>query len=98
MSDAGHAVRVHLLVLGRVQGVGFRRYVLYQARARSLAGWVRTRDDGAVELEAQGSADAVESLLRTVERGPPGAVVDRVDRLPPGDQPLPSTFAVRHDS
>jgi acylphosphatase len=91
------AARVHLLVVGRVQGVGFRRYVLREARARALAGWVRNRYDGAVELEASGPPADVDGLSRTVERGPPGAVVHRVDRLPPGDEPLPITFTVRDD-
>lgn len=97
MSDSTHPTRVHLRVVGRVQGVGFRRFVLREARARSLAGWVRNRDDGAVELEASGAAENVDSLVRSIERGPPGAVVERVDRLPAGDAPLPDSFAVRHD-
>ena len=96
MNDLPRLVRVHLLVAGRVQGVGFRRFVVREARARSLAGWVRNRDDGAVELEVAGAARDVETLVRSVERGPPGAVVQRIDRLPAGDDHLPTTFAVQH--
>ena len=52
MLVAMHRVRVE--VRGRVQGVGFRAYVVRRSRALSLTGWVRNREDGSVEVEAEG--------------------------------------------
>jgi acylphosphatase len=55
--------RKHLLVRGRVQGVGFRWYTREQAEARKLAGWVRNLKDGTVELEVEGEAALIEELV-----------------------------------
>ena len=70
---------VHLVIRGRVQGVGFRRFVHRRAVALGVMGWVRNRSDGAVEVEAQGTRAALESLLADVRRGPTGSRVTEVD-------------------
>ncbi|OUZ07251.1 acylphosphatase [Aeromicrobium sp. PE09-221] len=69
----------HLIVHGRVQGVYFRASCEDMARRLGVAGWVRNRDDGAVELVAQGSADAVEELVRWCHQGPRQASVTSVE-------------------
>jgi acylphosphatase len=71
---------VHLVVRGRVQGVGFRYFVLRRAESLGLAGWVRNRPDGAVEAEAEGPRTALERLIEAVGNGPSGARVVAVDR------------------
>ncbi len=62
------------LVTGRVQGVGFRWFVEREARLIGVGGWVRNRDDGAVEVLASGTQRAVGLALRQAEgrtaRGP----------------------------
>ena len=68
----------HYVVLGRVQGVGFRFFVHDAARREGLTGWVRNRDDGAVEIEAQGDAEALRRFEMSVRRGPRSARVDDV--------------------
>jgi acylphosphatase len=68
-----------VIVRGRVQGVFFRDTVRRMAESRGVAGWVRNREDGAVEAAFEGPPDAVESLVRFCHEGPRGAVVDRVD-------------------
>jgi acylphosphatase len=73
---------MHLLVRGRVQGVGFRAFVFRQARALGISGWVRNRADGSVELEAEGEAAALDGLEEAVTRGPAGARVTAVERAP----------------
>jgi acylphosphatase len=71
---------VHLVVRGRVQGVGFRYFVLRRADAVGVAGWVRNRPDGAVELEAEGPRSELERLVAAVTRGPTGAHVTAVEQ------------------
>lgn len=65
-----------IIVTGRVQGVGFRYHTQHTAQALGLAGWVRNRRDGAVEIWAQGEETALEKLLAWLRHGPPGARVD----------------------
>jgi acylphosphatase len=88
-------VRVRLLVNGRVQGVGFRWFVREAARRRRLAGWVRNRSDGSVELEVEGETAACHEFLATVREGPPGARVDGLQELSSdhGDA-LPQPFTI----
>jgi len=71
---------VHCVVYGRVQGVGFRFFVVDEAERLGLVGWVRNRPDGrSVELWAEGSRTALERLVERVRVGPPGAWVERVE-------------------
>ncbi len=70
---------LHAFVEGRVQGVGFRMFVLRTAVALDLCGWVRNRANGQVEVWAEGSPSNVSSLLNQLKQGPPAAVVTHVD-------------------
>ena len=84
----GQAVtRIRLRVDGRVQGVAYRASTQDEARRLGLTGWVRNLDDGAVELEAQGPAEAVAALEAWCHRGPSLARVTGVRRsdLPAAD-------------
>ena len=65
----------HFIISGRVQGVGFRWFVMRRARSLSLGGWVRNLDDGKVEAWAEGSEDGLDALEAALKSGPPGAVV-----------------------
>ncbi|KJJ42563.1 acylphosphatase [Bacillus subtilis] len=56
---------------GRVQGVGFRYFVQMEADKRKLAGWVKNRDDGRVEILAEGPENALQSFLEAVKNGSP---------------------------
>ena len=68
------------LVRGRVQGVGYRYFVLRQADALGLTGYARNRADGAVEVIAEGSAEALADLEARLGEGPAFAEVDGVAR------------------
>jgi acylphosphatase len=68
-------VRVHILVTGRVQGVGFRQFTAIRARALGLRGFARNLPDGQVEVVAEGERRALLTLLEAVGAGPPGAEV-----------------------
>jgi acylphosphatase len=68
----------HLLIEGRVQGVGYRDWMIREAGRLGLSGWVRNRADGKVEAVISGPEPAVEVLLTLVRRGPRLARVDAV--------------------
>lgn len=78
-ADDGKTRRVRARVRGRVQGVAYRASTRAQAHRLGLAGWVRNLPDGAVELEAEGNAEAVAALLAWCEQGPSLARVTGVD-------------------
>ena len=67
-----------LVISGRVQGVGYRAWMVEQASALGIDGWVRNRADGTVEALISGTTDAVEELARAGRRGPRFAQVDSV--------------------
>ena len=70
MSQAELIQRVHALVTGRVQGVGFRATTHQEARRLSLAGWVRNLQDGRVEVVAEGEQKSLEAFVAFLHRGP----------------------------
>ncbi|MHB1302129.1 MAG: acylphosphatase [Acidiphilium sp.] len=67
-----------LVLSGRVQGLGFRDWMVGRARRLGLAGWVRNRRDGTLEALVAGDNQSVEELLRACRRGPPGADVTAI--------------------
>jgi acylphosphatase len=71
-------IRLHVLVEGRVQGVGFRAFVESRAASLPVTGWVRNRWDGTVEVVAEGERSVLEKLLVAVSRGPGAGYVSRV--------------------
>ena len=72
-------VRAHLVLTGRVQGVGFRWSTDLMARGCNVVGWVRNRRDGRVEVVFEGELAQVERAIEWCRRGPPGAQVDEVE-------------------
>jgi acylphosphatase len=78
-----------LVIAGRVQGVGFRDWLVEQAQALGVDGWVRNRADGCVEALIAGDIHAVEELARLCRRGPRSAeVVSITEELSePPDRP-----------
>jgi acylphosphatase len=72
------AVVRHVMVRGRVQGVGYRAFVDHEARARGLEGWVRNRRDGSVEAVFAATEDVVAAMIAACRRGPSLARVDAV--------------------
>ena len=87
---------LHITVTGRVQGVGFRWACRRAAQALRIAGWVRNRADGSVEIVAEGDAKALDAFRAWCREGPPGAVVGQVS----ADAAAPAgatTFEIRID-
>jgi acylphosphatase len=72
-------VRAHILVVGLVQGVGFRAFAAQTARRLLLVGGVRNLDDGRVELDVEGRKTVIEALMRELTIGPPAARVIKIE-------------------
>lgn len=88
-------VRARVSISGVVQGVGFRDATWRMALRAGLRGWVRNLRDGRVEAVFEGDEEAVQDAIAWCRRGPPGAVVRRVDVTwePPSGEPR--TFEIR---
>lgn len=72
-------VRAHIFVSGFVQGVFFRAETRGKAQELNINGWVRNTKDGKVEAVFEGERDGVEKIIEWAKRGPPPAVVKKVD-------------------
>ena len=77
-------IRKRVIARGRVQGVFFRDSVRRRAESLGVSGWAHNRDDGAVEAEFEGDAEAVESMVDYCRAGPGRA---EVTTLEVGDVP-----------
>lgn len=69
----------HIFVSGDVQGVFFRRTAKSEAEKLGVVGWVRNRNDGSVEVVAQGEKDRVDKFIAWCKKGPPFAKVENVE-------------------
>lgn len=96
MTPASPALRARFVVRGLVQGVNFRNEAVREARARRLTGRVWNRDDGAVELVAEGDAAALDDLARWLGQGPRMAEVEAVERQEIGGECRYKEFGVSY--
>jgi acylphosphatase len=87
-------MRMHVVVSGRVQGIGFRWFVRETAIELGLAGWVRNRPDGTVEVAADGDEAVVSRFRELLRKGPPHAMVVSVDDVPSEPRTLPLPFEI----
>ena len=71
--------RLHGVIKGDVQGVGFRFFMIRRAQELGLTGWVKNRDDGVVEFVAEGMRRDLERLQRAAQEGPQMARVTAVE-------------------
>ncbi len=77
-----HEATVRVRIEGRVQGIGFRYWVMDRATLLGLDGWVRNRMDGSVEAVFAGAPEAVAEMVRRCHDGPSFARVDQVAQTP----------------
>lgn len=71
--------RVHLVISGDVQGVGYRTWARKQARDLGLVGWVKNREDGTVEVVAEGEKKDLEEFIKQCQHGPDVAWVENLE-------------------
>jgi len=95
MTDNSSDERLEAKVIGAVQGVGFRWWVVHTASNLGVTGWTSNESDGSVLVVAEGSPAALEELERRLHDGPSGAHVSDVKgaRLPATGEF--STFGIR---
>jgi acylphosphatase len=84
--------RIHIVIRGKVQGVGFRYHAQAKARSLGILGWVRNLKDGTVELVAEGEQVAISNFETWCAHGPPAARVDEITRFPVEDGEKESFF------
>ncbi|MBI3566197.1 MAG: acylphosphatase [Elusimicrobia bacterium] len=82
MAEPAPLTRRHLLVTGRVQGVGYRWFARELAESLGVTGWVRNREDGSVEAEAEGTPEALDEFVARLKDGNPSARVAAVAEAP----------------
>lgn len=71
-------LQYHMIADGRVQGVGFRYFVQMEADRHKIAGWVKNRDDGRVEILAEGPEESLKQFAEAVRKGSPFSNVTNV--------------------
>ena len=86
---------MHILIAGRVQGVGFRWFARVAARRLELSGWVKNRADGTVEVAASGPQDRLDQFRRQLSRGPDAAEVEQIRDLEPIEGELDFPFSMK---
>jgi acylphosphatase len=87
MSEPAQII-LHIVVQGRVQGVGYRAFVVREAGRHCVEGWVRNCRDGTVEALFKGEADVIDDMIASCRRGPFGSRVDAVDQRAGSDADL----------
>ena len=80
MPAENQPIRLHAIIDGSVQGVGFRMFVLEHAQSLGLTGWVRNTYDGRVEVTAEGQPTQVERFIEKLRLGPRSAFVTEVEK------------------
>ena len=82
-------------VFGRVQGVGYRAWTVKTATQLGIIGWVKNCEDGSVELQAQGVAQALKTLEELLWRGPASSRVKGVEIVSIPHDATMSGFVIR---
>lgn len=87
----------HLIISGRVQGVGYRDWAVREAGSRRIDGWVRNRRDGVVEIVARGDEAELSRFIEACRSGPIFARIDNVLIREPEDgaAPIEAGFYMR---
>ncbi|MFW6282242.1 MAG: acylphosphatase [bacterium] len=88
-------IQEHLIISGRVQGVGFRAFALDKARKFNIKGWIKNRSDGKVEAVIQGRESDISKLLRFLEKGPAWARVDKIEMENEDEDRIFKSFSIK---
>ena len=78
MTHSPAQASAHVLISGKVQGVGYRAATCDAATLLNIKGWVRNLRDGRVEAVFEGTRTNVDEMIRWCHQGPPTAVIKKV--------------------
>jgi acylphosphatase len=88
-------ITTHCYFAGRVQGVGFRATCAFEARKRTLRGWVKNLYDGRVEAWFQGPKDQIDQLLQVLNQDSTWIRIDSIEKTFVENYPHFNDFQVR---
>lgn len=71
--------RVHLIISGFVQGIGYRAWIKREATKLGITGWVKNREDGEVEAICEGKPESIEALINLAKQGPLLSQINQVE-------------------
>jgi acylphosphatase len=80
---------IRINIQGRVQGVGYRKWVQKNAQSLELSGWVKNEDDGSVSALFHGPLDTVKQMIERCHKGPMMARVNKLETTPDETHPAP---------
>ena len=72
-------MKKHIVISGKVQGVGFRYWLYKEAKQRNIDGWVRNKISGEVEALLIGKDEKINNLIKLCKKGPPLAEITKID-------------------
>lgn len=88
--------RIHLIVKGSVQGVGFRAFTQQKAAQFDLTGYVMNHMDHSVEIEAQGEEEKLSKFHAAIKKGSPYSSVDTVEETEKHVKEEERSFSIRY--
>ena len=71
-------MKKHIVITGKVQGVGFRYWLYQAAKQKNIDGWVRNKISGEVEALLIGDDVEIDNLIRLCKKGPPSSKVTKI--------------------
>jgi acylphosphatase len=95
-NHSAEMVRNRIIIAGKVQGVGYRKFVVAHALALNLSGFCRNLPSGEVEVDVEGAHEKVQELIRYLQMGPSRGHVDQVIVSPSLEPLSESTFVIRY--
>jgi len=94
--SSGSKKSFHIVVSGRVQGVGYRYSTVRTAAKYRVFGWVRNNSDGSVELECEGNSKDIDNFIKWLKVGPAGARVTSIEIKEKQYQGIYPNFAIEY--
>lgn len=87
-------IQIRLIIRGRVQGVYFRSFTKKNAEQLGIFGWVKNREDKAVEALLQGPEKVVEEMKKLLQKGPVAAQVDQIEEVESKETQMYHSFSI----
>ena len=89
-------MKKHLLISGKVQGVGFRNWLYMKATEKKIVGWVKNTTKGEVEALLIGDSDVINEIIKKCEIGPPSSRVTEIKTQDYKQDYFSKTFTIIH--